>query len=189
MVIDQQYISAEKFLEMVEHPRYEDFVVDLVEGEIIEMSKPSGRHGQITMRLGVLIANHVNSHNLGLVTAAETGFVLARNPDGRDTVRGLDIAFISATKTSDPLPDSLVNVPPDLVVEVISPSNEAADIHLKVMQLLNAGTPLVWIVYPDSRTVATHTANGAKTLHEDDTLSGNDVLRGFEIRVGDIFPS
>jgi len=91
------------------------------------------------------------------------------------------------------VPEKLENVwheiGPDLAVEVISPNNKAGDIHLKVLQLLNAGTRLVWLVYPENRTVVAHTTEGATTLHEDDTLSGGDVLPGFEITVGDIFPA
>ena len=68
------------------------------------------------------------------------------------------------------------------------PSNKASDTHLKVMQLMKAGTRLVWLVYPESRSVEAHTSDGAITLHESDTLSGGDVLPGFEMRVGDIFP-
>ena len=189
MVVEQQYINAEKFLEMVEQPQYVDCVVELVDGEIIKMSKTSGRHGQITMRLSVKIANHVYANKLGELTAAETGFVLERNAEGRDTIRGLDIAYISATKIPNVLPDKILDVPPDLAVEVISPSNNAADIHLKIMQLLNAGVGLVWIIYPETRTVEEHTSVGSKTLLEDDMLVGGEILPGFEIRVGELFPS
>ena len=189
MVIEKQFINAERFLELVEQPQYEDRIVELVEGELVEMSRPNGQHGEITMLLGVKIANHVYKHDLGRVTAAETGFVLARDLDGKDTVRGLDIAFISAKRTPYPLPSKVVDVTPDLAVEVVSPSNHASDIHLKVMQLLNAGTSLVWIVYPDSKTVTVHTTLGATTYHENDILAGGEVLPGFQIRVGDLFPT
>ena len=74
-------------------------------------------------------------------------------------------------------------------MEVISPSNEAADIHHKIRQLLAAGTTLVWIVYPRTRTVEVHTRSGAATLESDDILSGGDVLPGFEIPVREIFPA
>ena len=53
MVIEKQFINAERFLELVEQPQYEDRIVELVEGELVEMSKASGKHGQITMRLAV----------------------------------------------------------------------------------------------------------------------------------------
>lgn len=191
MVIERQLqqISADRFYALVDSPEYADRIVELVEGEIVEMSKPSGLHGQTTMRLGAKIFNYAEENGLGIVTAAETGFILERNPDRGDTVRGLDIAFIRSARVPEALPDQLVSVAPDLAVEVISPSNEAADIHRKIRQLLAAGTALVWIVYPSTATVEVHTRIGAATLEDDDRLSGGDVLPGFEISVREIFPA
>ena len=189
MAIQEQTITAERFLELVEQPEYADRVLELVEGVLVEMPKPKLKHGVITMRLALRIGSHVERNDLGLVTAADTGFILERNSHGRDIVRGADIAFICKARAPEQLEDVWYEMGPDLAVEVISPNNTADDIHLKVMQLLNAGTRLVWLVYPESRTVVTHTAEGATTLHEHDTLSGGDVLPGFELRVGDIFPS
>lgn len=185
MVMERQVISADGFLKIIGSPEYLDRSLELVEGKIVEMSKPSGLHGQITMLLSVKIANHVIENDLGIVTSAETGFILERNPDGRDTLRGLDIAFVRGARV---LPDQPVDVAPSLAVEVISPSNKVTDIHRKIRQLLTAGTALIWIVHPETRTVEVHTRSGATTLEADDNLSGGDVLPGFEIPVREIFP-
>ena len=189
MVVEKQYISADRFLEIVEQPQYDDRIVDLVEGEIVDMPLPSGEHGEILSLLVVRVASFVNENKLGRVTTGDAGFLLERNLDGRDTMRGLNLAFISGKKAPIPLPNRFLNLAPDLAVEVISPSNVASVIHLKIRQLLRAGTQLIWVVYPESKTVDVHTASGAFTLEENDSLSGGDVLPGLEIRVGDIFPS
>lgn len=188
MAIQEQFISADRFRDLADAPEYQDRVLELVEGVLVEMSKPTRKHGVITMSLALKIANHVASNDLGEVPAADTGFALERNQFGRDTVRGVDIAFVSKERVPYELDNSWYGMGPDLAVEVISPSNKAGDIHLKVMQLLNAGTRLVWLVYPESRTVVVQTGDSAITLHESDTLSGGDALPGFEIRVSDIFP-
>ncbi|MDE2856573.1 MAG: Uma2 family endonuclease [Chloroflexota bacterium] len=188
MVIQQQTISADRFLEIVEQPEYADRVLELVDGELVEMSKPTRIHGVVTMRLALKIASFVDAHELGEATVGDTGFVLKRNAQGRDTVRGIDIAFVNSERLPTPPEFTWYEMGPDLAVEVISPNNKRSDTHLKVMQLLNAGTRLIWLVYPETRTVVAHTADGAVTLREDDTLSGGDVLPGFELRVGDIFP-
>ena len=189
MPAEKQYISVEEFLELAQRPEYEDRRLELVEGEIIEMSKPTIRHGVMTMRLSVKIANYVDENDLGWVTAAETGFIVGRSPAGRSTVRGLDIAFISKAKMPDPLPSKLFELAPDLAVEVISPGNQTVDTHKKIRELLGAGTSLIWIVYDETRTVVVYTAAGAIICEESDTLSGGDALPGFEVRVGDIFPT
>ena len=185
----ERYISADAFEELMAQPEYAHRKLELIEGTIVEMSKTSLGHGQIMMRLGRIIGNFIDERGLGYLTGADAGFVLERNPDGRDTMRALDIAFIARHKSPSQLPFSLGAEAPDLAIEILSPSNTAADIHLKVRQLLAAGTDLVWIVYPESRTVVAHTVDGALTHEQDDMLSGGDVLPGFEIRVGDIFPS
>lgn len=189
MVLKQQYINADKFYELIQQPEYENRLVELVEGEIIEISKPTGEHGEITMLLSVKLANHIYENKLGRITAAETGFILGRKPDGKDTVRGLDIAFISKEKAPEPLARKLIDIAPDLVVEVISPGNLAGDIHKKIRELLKVGTQLIWIVYSETKTVVVHTQSGAITLEETDLLSGGNVLPGFEIQVADIFPA
>lgn len=188
MAIREQFISADRFQDLVDAPEYQDRVLELVEGVIIEMPKPKRIHGVVVAELTFRLTAYVKENDLGEVTSGDPGFVLERNSYGRDTVRGLDIAFLSKSRELGPPDFSWYELGPDLAVEVISPSNKAEDIHLKVMQLLRAGTRLVWLVYPESRTVVSHTAEGARTLRETDTLSGGDVLPGFVIAVGDIFP-
>ena len=188
MAIAEHTITAERFRELLALPEYQDRRLELVEGKIVEMSQPTWNHGIVTMRLAVKIAIHAEANDLGEVPASDTGFILERNPYGRDTVRGMDIAFVSKSRIPDARGISWLALGPDLAVEVISPGNTAGDIQRKVQQLLRAGTRLIWLVYPDTRMVEAHTPDGAKTFREDDTLSGGDALPGFEIRVGDIFP-
>ncbi len=189
MEVQARYITAERFLDLLEQPEYQDRSFDLVEGELVEMSKPTVGHGEIVSWLNIKIGSYIVENALGRVCSGDAGFILARSFTGRDTVRGLDFAFIAKERAPGPLDFSWYEQGPDLAVEVISPNNRADDIHLKVMQLLAAGTGLIWLVYPESRTVVAHSADGAKTLHEGDRLDGGDVLPGFALRVGDIFPS
>ncbi len=182
-------LNVEDFLAIASQPEYADCRVELVEGEIVTMPFNNALHGWIVIFLGGRLSNFVAEHRLGLVTGADAGFVLGRNPDGRDTVRGLDIAFISHEKAPDPLTATLLEVTPDLVIEVISPSNTADDIRLKVHQLLQAGCEQVWVVYPSLREVDVHSAAGIRSFREGDSLSAPASLPGFEIAVSDIFPA
>ena len=189
MIIERQFTSADEFLKIVEQPEYDDRTVELVEGVIVEMSKPGGKHGQIMMRLSVRLGSYVEARDLGVATTGETGYVLERSDIGRDTVRGLDIAFIKKGRVPDELPESLLELAPDLAVEILSPSNKSEDILSKIRQLLQAGTLEVWLVYPRNRRVHVHTLDGVKILEPGDTLDGGDILPGLQIPVSDIFPS
>ncbi len=181
------FISAEEYVDIVQRSEYADMSVDLVEGELVIMPKPGGQHGVVTFEVGRQIGNHVKANRLGWVTAAETGYILERNPDGRDTVRGLDVGFVRMERAPDGLPVGLVPFAPDMTVEVISPTNEAADMNKKVLQLLAAGTQLVWVIYPETRTVMVHQPDRVAMLGADGTLDGGDVLPGFSLPVAALF--
>ncbi len=188
MAIAEQTITAERFLELVDLPEYQDSRLELVEGKLVEMSRPKRLHGVVVSRVNARIANHVEANDLGEVAGSDAGFVLERNPFGRDTVRGVDVAFVSKRHNLGQPDDAWYEVAPDLAVEVISPGNRAGDIHHKVVQLLKAGARLIWLVYPDTRSVVVHRSGGSSILYEDDMLAGGDVLPGFELGVGEIFP-
>lgn len=160
--------------------------LELVRGEIRVMTPSGGRHGEVAIEAGALIRAHVKSHRLGRVTGAETGYVLSTNPD---TVRAPDVGFVSSTRAPDPFPDEFIPYAPDLAVEVVSPYDTATKIHQKVAEYLHAGTRTVWVLYPESKTIVVHISDGAHTLTEQDMLSGGDVLPGFSVLVGEMFPN
>jgi Uma2 family endonuclease len=74
-------------------------------------------------------------------------------------------------------------------VEVVSTNDLAQDVNEKVEEYLQAGVPLVWEVYPESRTVLVHRPNSTVTkLHATDELTGEDVFPGFRCQVAEFFP-
>ncbi len=181
-------ISVEEFMQIANSPEYADCRVELVEGEIVAMPPPQTLHGVVLARLAASLLFFVEAHGLGYVAAGDAGFVLERNPGGRDTVRGLDIAFIHGEKIPGVFPHGLLEFAPDLAIEVMSPSNTVSDTNLKIDQLLRAGCPEVWIVDPDLRRVDAHSEKGIRVYREGDTLACPDILPGFEIAISDIFP-
>ena len=79
------------------------------------------------MQLARLLANHVEKQQLGVVYAAETGFILGRNPD---TVRAPDVAFVSQSRANQIEGDTgYVPFAPDLAVEVISPKDTFSSVE------------------------------------------------------------
>ena len=123
---------------------------------------------------------------MGEVFAAGTGFLLRRDPD---TVRAPDVAFVSSERlgTSEASSGFLERAP-DLAVEVVSPSDSAAAVQSKVEDWLGAGTRLVWVVYPDTRSVTVYRSlNEAEVLSEPDALDGAPVLTDLAVPVSDLF--
>jgi Uma2 family endonuclease len=174
-------ITAEELWRMGDIGRCE-----LVRGEIIRMSPPGGEHGDIAAEIGSLLRNHVKVYRLGKVAAAETGFIISRNPD---TVRAPDAAFVSKERVPpEGVPKKYWPFAPDLAVEVMSPDDRWKKVKEKVQEWLNAGTRMVWVVNPKRRTVHVfRPKQPERVLTEEDTLSGEDVVLGFEVKVEELF--
>jgi Uma2 family endonuclease len=157
---------------------------ELVRGELRLLIPPGADHGRVAMALGRLIANHVVEHDLGSTYAAETGFLLARDPD---TVRAPDVAFVRAGRPATPERGYYPGAP-DLVVEVLSPDDRPGYVREKVAEWLEGGALAVWVVDPRARTVAVHEPRRrTRTRRETDTIRGGDVLPGFAVPVAGIF--
>lgn len=191
MVVQERIYTAEDLWRLSHSPEYDEMRLELSEGELIVMSPASGKHGTITFDFGLFIGQHVRAHNLGIVTAAETGYILYKNPDpdGKDIVRAPDVGFIAAARLPEGLPEGYVPFAPDLAVEVVSPNDDADDLQLKIQQYLRYGTRLVWVAYPKSQTVVAHTPTQVKTFGVNDMLDGGDVLPGFTLAVKAVFPA
>ena len=159
---------------------------ELVRGELVAMAPAGFLHGVIVDRIGRRIGDYVEQHSLGVSTAAETGFQIARDAD---TVRAPDYAFVSHERLAGhTLATGYAEVIPDLVVEVISPRDRQRDVHAKIAMWLDSGVRLVWVVDPASRTVAAHHEHHiVATYGAADTLSGEPVLPGFSCPIADIF--
>ena len=159
---------------------------ELVEGELVVMAPAGGRHGRIANTIAYFLTQVSRDRKWGTVFAAETGFLLRRDPD---TVRAPDVAFVSSERLgTDEAPAGFLKMAPDLAVEVVSPSDSAAAVQSKVEDWLGAGTRLVWVVYPDTRSVTVYRSlHEAEVLSEPDALDGSPVLPDFALPVSDLF--
>ncbi len=159
---------------------------ELVRGDLVVMAPAGGRHGRIANTIAYLLTEFIRARQRGMVFAAETGFLLHRSPD---TVRAPDVAFVAAERLADgEPPPGFLEMAPDLAVEVVSPSDSSAAVRDKVRDWLEAGTRLVWVVYPDSRSVTVHRHTGEPEEHsETDVLSGSPALPEFSVAVRDLF--
>ena len=160
---------------------------ELVAGELREMAPAGDYHGRVTMQFSGPLSVFVDEHDLGAVYAAETGFLLAENPD---TVRGPDVAFVTRERVAARgkmrgyFPGA-----PDLVVEVVSPGDAYGEVEAKVEEWLSAGSRMVVVANPRNETLKVHRSLTAVTrLTVSDTFDGADVVPGFRIAVRRIFP-
>ncbi len=159
---------------------------ELVAG-VVRVMEPAGfGHGRVALAIGMLLSAHVRAHDLGVALAAETGFVLATDPD---TVRAPDAAFVRRERV-EALGDTLKFWPeaPDLAVEVISPSDAFSDVEQKALQWLAAGTRLVVVADPVRRTITAYRGPSDIRIHdESETIDASAAVPGWSLVVADAF--
>jgi Uma2 family endonuclease len=175
---DARVTTAEELIALASgEARYE-----LVDGELITRSLSGAEHGDVAAEISARLGGYVREHRLGKTYAAETGFLISRDPD---TVRAPDASFVKA--------DRVVHVrtyfpgAPDLAVEVLSPNDRASEVEAKVSQWLRSGTQMVMVVDPETRTATVHTPTATSRLSIGDTLDGGDVVPGWTLPLADVF--
>ena len=168
-------MTLEEFLES-DLERYE-----YAKGELIPMPPTSVEHGYISANLSSLLHLYVREKQLGRVIISDTGFRVG------EQVLIPDIAFLANAR----IPDNLSKaspIPPDLAVEVVSPTDVLNRVEEKAFAYLEAGTQLVWVLKPRSKTVTVYRSETDITLlTRNDTLTGENVVEGFSCQVAELF--
>jgi Uma2 family endonuclease len=183
MSVEQKLMTAEELWELPEVPG-KGF--ELVDGEVAEVSPAGAEHTRIMFMLAQRLENFVSRNGFGVVMPEGLGFVLRRDPD---LVREPDVSFIAAASVPDEgLPKGFWEGPPTLAVEIVSPHDRATEIHDRVQDYLEAGTRLVWVLWPSKRSVSIYRPDaGMHELRHNLQLDGGDVLPGFTVQVSDLF--
>ena len=172
--------TADSLLLMPDGERYE-----LVDGQLVErdMGALSGWvGGEVFGRIREFACQHG-----GWAFGDGVGYRCYR--DDPDRVRKPDASFVQAGRM-ETLPEGWVTIPPDLVVEVISPNDVYYEVEAKIDEYLSAGVRLIWVVNPANQTV--REIRPGRQIHEfrtEDELTGGEVLPGFSCLVRSLFPS
>jgi Uma2 family endonuclease len=159
---------------------------ELWEGELRKVPGAGGEASELAGEIYALVRQFVKPRSLGMLTPADGTYILSHNPL---TIVVPDVAFVSWERLPGRVrPQGYIPVPPDLAIEVRSPSDRAGEIEEKLDRYRRAGVPLIWWVNPTRRTVSVY-RNGALVaeLREGDVLDGEDILPGFTLPVADIF--
>lgn len=118
---------------------------EILDGEIAVTPAPSPSHQEVLFNLARLLDHHVRSHSLGKVYVAPIDVILART-----SIVQPDIVFIDAERLSL-VSTRGIDGPPDLAVEVLSPTTEAQDRGTKLQLYARHGIRHCWLIDPDSR--------------------------------------
>ena len=158
---------------------------ELVDGVLHMMSPAGGDHGGIAATLLFHLTGHARQHGLGKTFAAETGFLLRRNPD---TVLAPDASFVSFDRLGDfARRPGYLPLAPDLAAEVVSPNDRPRDVEVKAQDWLDAGVIIALVVDPQTSTVREYRSGSQVQVYSDGSIDLNDVLPGFQLDVVELF--
>jgi Uma2 family endonuclease len=174
-------LTAEEYLQMPDN----GMPTELVRGRRVEMNRPYTEHGFRMIEIAAILRDFTRVKNLGRVVGGDAGVVTRRNPD---TVRGPDIAFYSYQRVPEgPTPKGYWPSP-ELVVEILSPTDRWQDLYMKVSEYLDAGVLSVLVVDPIACQVQVYTPNEPVQLWgASENLILSTGLPGFTIPVKDLF--
>lgn len=157
---------------------------ELSEGELIVMPPVKSLHTRVALIVQEILLSYLKQQPFGCAFP-EAGYVLSRDPL---TIRQPDISILSNDRILATDEDGYFEGSPELVVEVVSPSDTADDLETKVEQYLRFGSKQVWVVFPKRKRIHVYRPGVPRaTLERHETLTGGDLLPGFSVKVSDLF--
>jgi len=166
--------------------RHQNDRVELIDGHVVETPMAGYNHGKLTLLIGGAILQWITEHDLG-TAATNDAFIQTRTDP--DRVRGADVCYYSFDRLprgSDEPP--VMVIPPDLVVEVRSPSDRMPDLIAKAAEYLAADVRAVILVSPDQQLMTVYRiAQEPQVFTRTDTLTLPDILPGFTFPVARLF--
>lgn len=182
VLAEAKILTVEEFMA---RPDTRDY--DLIDGQLVERNVGT-RSGYIGGRIITALTNFNDHTNLGWPLPSE---VVYQCFGSGHTGRRMDASFVRRGRLpGERIPDGHMTIPPDLAVEVVSPNDLAYEVDDKVALYLKAGVRLIWIVYPESRSIQIFQhPNGIGTrFRHDQEISGEPVIPGFKAPVASFFP-
>ena len=181
MVVATPKMTVEEFFKR----HGEESRVDLVRGQVVRFPMPGADHGVVSSIVNFELRAFAEANKVGRVMGNDTFIRLSA-----DTTRGADVCFLSYGRApaGRKLPKGTLEVMPELVIEVRSPSDLWTEVFGKVTDYIDAGVTAVVVLDPQTETASVYRTGGAQeTFEKHQTLTVADVLPGFAVPVARFF--
>lgn len=183
MVIQEKRYTLAEFHAFAERSENKNRLFELINGEIVE-KVASFTPSRIALRIGYLLATYLDQHDIGYVTGADGSYILS---PGYEVMP--DVGYISKERLPRE-PEREVEGPPDLAVEVKSPTDSKRELRQKAEVYLRFGTKMVWLVFLEDQRVEVYVPDDdVREFDINGVLDGGEVLPGFTLSVSEIFPA
>ncbi len=173
--------SLEEFMQMDFDER-----VELVDGKIQTMGWNNLTHARLVTFLSALLDSWAKQTNWGLIFSGDAGILTKKQPDN---ARGADLICISRERYQKvSQKGKVMDLGPELIIEVVSPSNTWNAINEKLKEYFAIQTGEVWVVSPENRmvTVFDSLKTSRSFTAEDDDVVQSDALPGFELKLSEM---
>jgi Uma2 family endonuclease len=182
MATTEKLMTAEEFEQLPDDGK----LYELIDGQLREIPQLTMWQGEVEVNLAMRLHTQARGRTLGRVSIGKVAFIVRRNPD---RVRAADIAFIRQERVpSLEARQHIMEVIPDLVVEILSKSDTIEEISDKIDDWLHVGVQMLWVVDPFQRTVTIYQpGRDPSLLGEHGTLEGDPVVPGFRCPVAEMF--
>jgi len=151
---------------------------EIIDGEMIEMTPTKFMHGKFEFKIAGLLEKHLG--NKGYVAVGEVGIIISKNPL---RLRAADIVYVS--KETSPLePAGMLEIPPDLIIEIISEDNTLSYLNEKVKDYLSIGVKRVVLVDPSTETVIIFKHGSKAEYHNFDEEF--ELIDGFSVKLKEV---
>ncbi len=178
-------LTDEQFENLCRNHRDLKFELDK-KGDLIIVPPTSPESGWKNSELIIDVGNWSRFDKTGIVFDSSTMFTL---PNGAK--RSPDVSWITKERfnsLSDDEKKTFSKIVPDFVIELRSPTDNLKPIQNKMSEYIENGVRLGWLIDPNEKKVHVYRANGeVEILENPETISGEDVLVGFELGVQEIF--
>jgi Uma2 family endonuclease len=170
-------MTEEEFICLTDNGRQ----YELVDGEPKEVPTICV-HDAIGVNLILLLGPYTRKR--GFTTSGQAGF--------RMTEANIRCPHVSFTRKDrapgGKAPDTFGSVAPDLCIEIISPSEDKADMARKVEEYFASGAEQVWHLFPETQTLVAYTSPTVFRLYtSQQEIDGGDLLPGFRSQVEALF--
>ena len=181
--LEAEQRRREQFIEEID----ESMKAEFINGEVVIHSPARRVHSHVVYHASVLLGQYAIRHRLGEVLV-EKALVRCRRNDYEP-----DVCFFRTAKTEGWDADKKIFPPPDLIVEVLSPSTQKNDRTVKFQDYAVHGVGEYWIIDADAQVIEQYTlAIGASAyaLHARVEVGGRLVsptISGFDVPAAALF--
>jgi Uma2 family endonuclease len=181
MDVQHKLVTLAEFEAFIQLPENADRIFELIDGEIVEKMPSNPLSSHLATQIIIPIGNYLATNDIGYLTTEAGGYKVFGN------TYVPDVGFILKSRLPDLPYEGFAPMPPDLAVEVVSPSDSEKELMHKVADYLAAGV-LVWVLYPKEKEVKVFApGQPVQTLDINGVLDGGKVLPGFTLPVKNIF--